>query len=106
MPMILDGLHGIRAVGTASFRVLISPPSSGLVGRAIGHCSFCSKTPSGTRAHIRAFAESSSVTALLERGTCCRSEDLKILLQLLHMKQVGGQLCVMVAALFFDLLDD
>jgi hypothetical protein len=50
MPTILGGLHGIKAAGTASFRVLVSPPSPGLVSCAIGCCSFCSKTLSGTEA--------------------------------------------------------
>jgi hypothetical protein len=65
MPMILDGLHGIRAVGTASFGVQVSPPLPDSVGRVVGHCSFRSKTPSGTRAHMDAFVHSSSTIALL-----------------------------------------
>jgi hypothetical protein len=50
MPVILSGLHETRATGTASFVVLVSPPSQGLAGRAIGHISLLSKTPSGTGA--------------------------------------------------------
>jgi hypothetical protein len=76
-PTILGGLHGIIAAGTASFGVLVSPPSPGLAGRVVGRCSFCSKTPSGTEAHIEAFVESSSVTVLLAQGTCCRSRTSK-----------------------------
>jgi hypothetical protein len=65
MPTILGGLHGIRDVGTTSFGVLVSPPLPHLAGWAVGHCSFRLKTPSSTGAHVEAFAESSSVTALL-----------------------------------------
>jgi hypothetical protein len=77
MATIIGELHGIRAAGTASFGVLVSPPSPSLVGRAVGRCSFRLKTPSGTGAHVEAFAESSSATALLSRGTCCRSRTSK-----------------------------
>jgi hypothetical protein len=80
MPTILGGLHGIRATRTASFEVLVSPPSPGSIGRAIGvvsRYSFRSKPPSGTGAQVEAFVDSSSVTALLARGMCCRSSTSK-----------------------------
>jgi hypothetical protein len=103
-PTILGRLHEIRTVGIASFGVLVLPPSTGLAGWIVDHCSFHSKTPSGTGAHVEAFAESSLVTTMLAQGTCCR--DLEVFLQLLHMEQVGGQLWIMVATLSLDLLDD
>jgi hypothetical protein len=56
-PTILGGLHGIRAGGTSSFGVLASPGSA---SRAIGHCSFCSKTLSGTGSQVVAFIDSST----------------------------------------------
>jgi hypothetical protein len=59
---ILGELHGIR---TASFGVLASPPSPISVGQVVGHCSFYSKTPSGSGAHVEAFIDSSSTTAML-----------------------------------------
>jgi hypothetical protein len=52
--MILSGHHGIRAVGTTSFEVLVSPPLPSLVGRAINCCSRLSKIPSGTEAQVEA----------------------------------------------------
>jgi hypothetical protein len=76
-PTILSGLHENRAVGTASFEVLDSPPSLGSTGRAVGHGSLLSKTPSGIGAHVEAFVDRSSVTALFTRGTCCRSRTSK-----------------------------
>jgi hypothetical protein len=63
MPMILGRLHGIRAAGTASFEVLVSPPLPGSAGRAVGSCSHLSKTPSGTRAQVEAFVDRSSAAA-------------------------------------------
>jgi hypothetical protein len=63
-PTILGGLHGIRAAGTASLEVLVSPPLPGLAGRAIGCCSRLSKMPSGTRAQVEAFVDRSSTTAI------------------------------------------
>jgi hypothetical protein len=76
-PTILGGLQENKATGTASFEVLVSSPSPGLAGRAVGCCSHCLKTPSGTGAHVEAFVDSSSVTALLAQGTCCRSKTSK-----------------------------
>jgi hypothetical protein len=63
MPMILGRLHGIRAAGTASFEVLVSPPLPGSADRAVGSCSHLSKTPSGTGAQVEAFVDRSSVVA-------------------------------------------
>jgi hypothetical protein len=41
MPATLGGLRVARTVGTASFEVLVSPPSLGLAARAVGcHTSF------------------------------------------------------------------
>jgi hypothetical protein len=77
MPMILGRLQKNRAVGTASFEVLVSPPLPDSAGWAIGRCILCSKTPSDTGAHVEAFVDSSSTTALLARGTCCRSRISK-----------------------------
>jgi hypothetical protein len=48
MPTILGGLHKNRATRTASFEVLVSPPSPDLVGWAIGCGTLLSKTPSDT----------------------------------------------------------
>jgi hypothetical protein len=50
MPTIVGGHHEIRVVGTASFKVLVSPPSPGLAGQAIGCHSCLSKIPYGTGA--------------------------------------------------------
>jgi hypothetical protein len=77
MPMILGGLQENMATGTASFEVLISPPLPSLAGWTIDHCSLRSKTPSGTEAHMDAFVDSSSMTALLAQETCCRSRTSK-----------------------------
>jgi hypothetical protein len=77
MPTILDGLHGTRATETASFEVMVLPPSPGLVGQAVGHCRLLSNTPSGTGAQVEAFVDRSSVTTFSTRGTWCRSRILK-----------------------------
>jgi hypothetical protein len=53
-PMILGGLHGIRAIGTTSFEVLVSPPLPGSVDQAVGCCSHLSKTPSRTGVQVEA----------------------------------------------------
>jgi hypothetical protein len=65
MPMILSRLQEKWAVGTTSFEVLVSPPSPGSVGQVVGHYSLHSKNPSGIGAHVEAYVDSSSVTALL-----------------------------------------
>jgi hypothetical protein len=77
MPTICGELQINRDVGTTSFEVLVSPPSPGLIGWAVGHCSRLSKTPLGTGAQVEAFVDSSSVTVLLARGICCRSKTSK-----------------------------
>jgi hypothetical protein len=64
MPSILGRLHGDKAARTTSFEVLVSPPSPGSAGRAVGHSSLLSKTPSGTGAQVEAFVDRSSATAL------------------------------------------
>jgi hypothetical protein len=84
MPMILVGLQINRAAGTIRFEVLVSPPSPSSVGRAVGRCSHRSKTLSGTRAHVDAFVDSSSATALLARGICCRSKTSNSFLASMH----------------------
>jgi hypothetical protein len=76
-PTTLGGLHGIRDVGTASFEVLISPPSLGLATQAIAYRSHLSNTPSGTGAGVEALVDRSSVIAFLTRGICCRSRTSK-----------------------------
>jgi hypothetical protein len=64
-PMILGGLQENMATRTTSFEMVVSSPSPGSVGRIVGHYSHCSKTHSGTRAHMKAFVDSSLVIALL-----------------------------------------
>jgi hypothetical protein len=63
IPMILGGLHGIRATGTASFEVLISSPSPGSQGRVVGSRNHLLKTPLGTGTEVEAFIDRSSITA-------------------------------------------
>jgi hypothetical protein len=63
MPTILGGLHGIRAAGTASLEVLVSPPLPGSAGRAVGCSSHLSKVPPGTGVQVEAFIDRSSTTA-------------------------------------------
>jgi hypothetical protein len=77
MPTSLGGHHGIRATGTASFEVLVSPPSPGSVGRAIGYCSRLSKIPSRAGAQVEAFVDRSSVTAFSARGIWWSSRTSK-----------------------------
>jgi hypothetical protein len=48
MPMILGGLHGIRAARTSSLEVLVSPPLPDLASWVVGCYNIPSKTPSGT----------------------------------------------------------
>jgi hypothetical protein len=73
----LGGLHGTRTTGTASFKVLVSPPSLGLAARAVGCYSHLSSTPSGTRAEVEALVDRSSAIAFSVRGMCCRSRTSK-----------------------------
>jgi hypothetical protein len=63
MPIILGELHVIRAVGTASFEVLVLTPLPGSTSQAVGCRSRLSKTPSGTGAQVEAFLDRSSTTA-------------------------------------------
>jgi hypothetical protein len=63
--------------GTASFEVLVSSPSPGSAGWAVGLSSRLSKTPSGTGAQVDALVESSSVAELLARETCFSSKAVK-----------------------------
>jgi hypothetical protein len=65
------------ATRTASFEVLVSPPSPGSVGWAVGLNSRLSKTPSGIGAQVDALTERSSATELSARGTCCSSRAVK-----------------------------
>jgi hypothetical protein len=73
-PRTLGGLHGSR---TASFKVLVSPPSLGLAAQAIGCRSLLSSTPFRTRAEVEALADKSSVTAFSARGMCCKFRTSK-----------------------------
>jgi hypothetical protein len=77
MPTILSGLQENRATETTSFEVLFLAPSLGSAGWVVGQCSHRSKTPSDTGAHMEAFVDSSSTTALLAWGTCCKSRTSK-----------------------------
>jgi hypothetical protein len=76
-PTILDEHHGIRATGTASFEVLVSPPSPDSASWAIGCRSHLSKIPSRTGAEVEAFVDRSSATAFSTRGMWCRSRTSK-----------------------------
>jgi hypothetical protein len=64
----LGGLHGTRTIGTASFEVLVSPPSLGLAAQAVGCRSRLSNTPSRTGAKVEALADRSSATAFSAWG--------------------------------------
>jgi hypothetical protein len=67
-PMTLDVLHGSRTAGTASFEVLVSPPSLGLAAQDVGYRSLLSSILSGTGAKVEALADRSSATAFFARG--------------------------------------
>jgi hypothetical protein len=77
MPTILAEHHGIRAARTASFEVLVSPPSPGSVGQPVGCCSHLSKIPSGTGTQVEAFVDRSSATAFSAQRMWCRSRTSK-----------------------------
>jgi hypothetical protein len=77
MPRILGGLHGSRTARTASFEVLVSPPSFGLAAQAIGCRSHLSNTPSRTRVEVEALADRLSATTFSAWGMCCRSRISK-----------------------------
>jgi hypothetical protein len=68
MPTILGELHGIRAAGTASFEVLVSPLPPGLAARVVGCHSRLSKTPSSIGAEVEGFLDRSSANVLSARG--------------------------------------
>jgi hypothetical protein len=70
MPMALGGLHDTRTAGTASFEVLVSPPSLGLATQAVGYRIRLSSTSSGTGAEVEALVDKSSVIAFSPRGMC------------------------------------
>jgi hypothetical protein len=76
-PTTLGGLHDSRTAGTASFEVLVSPPSLGLVAQAVGYYSLLSSTPSGTGAKVEVLVDISSATAFSTRGMCCKSRTSK-----------------------------
>jgi hypothetical protein len=92
--------------GTASFEVLVSPPSPGSVGWAVGLSSRLSKTPSGTGVQFDALMESSSATELLARGTCCSSRAVKVLFQLPHVEEVSCEPGLVAATFSADLFDN
>jgi hypothetical protein len=73
MPRTLGGLRGSRTAKTASFEVLVLPPSLGLAAQAIGCHSRLSGTPSGTGAEVEALGDRLSATAFFARGMCCKS---------------------------------
>jgi hypothetical protein len=83
-PTILGGLHENRVTRTASFEVLVSPPSLSSASQVVGHGSLLSKTPSGTGAHVEAFVDRSSTTVWFARGTCCSSKISKSFLASKH----------------------
>jgi hypothetical protein len=77
MPRTLGGLHGSRTAETASFEVLVSPPSLGLAAQVVGCRSLLSSTPSGTGAEVEALADRSSATAFSAWGMCCKFRTSK-----------------------------
>jgi hypothetical protein len=77
MPTTLGGLHGSRTTGTASFEVLVSPPSLGLAAQAVGYRNLLFSTPSGTGAEVEALADRSSATAFSTWGMCYKSRTSK-----------------------------
>jgi hypothetical protein len=99
----LGGLHGSR---TASFEVLVSPPSLGLAAQPVGCCSCLSSTPSGTGAEVEALADRLSATAFFCTGNVLQVQGLKVLSQLVHAEQIGSQLWVIAGAISLDLLDN
>jgi hypothetical protein len=76
-PTILGGLHGTRTVGTAGFKLLVSPPSFGLAAQAVGCHNHLSSTPSGIGAEVQALVDRLSAIAFSVRGMCCRSRTSK-----------------------------
>jgi hypothetical protein len=77
MPTSLGGLHGTKTVGTASFEVLVSPPSLGLATHAVGCRNRLSSTPSGTGAEVEAWVHRLSAIAFSAWEMYCRSRISK-----------------------------
>jgi hypothetical protein len=76
-PRTLAGLHGSKTAETASFEVLVSPPSLGLAAQAVGYRTLVSSTSSGTGAEVEALADRSSATAFFAREMCYKSRTSK-----------------------------
>jgi hypothetical protein len=76
-PRTLGGFHGSKIAGTASFEVLVSPPSLGLAAQAVGYHSLLSSTPYKTGAKVEALADRSSVIAFSAWGMCYKSRTSK-----------------------------
>jgi hypothetical protein len=76
-PTTLGGLYGSRTAGTASFEVLVAPPSLGLAAQVVGYHSLLSSTPSGTGAKVEVLVDRSSATAFSARGMCFKSRTSK-----------------------------
>jgi hypothetical protein len=76
-PVTLDGLHGTRTTQTASFGVLVSPPSLGLAAQAVGCRNRLSNTASGTGAEVEALVDRSSAITFCARGMCYRFRTSK-----------------------------
>jgi hypothetical protein len=85
--IVLGGFCRCNATETASFEVLVSPPSPSSTGWVVGLSSRLSKTPSGTGAQVDALMESSSAAELLARGTCCSSRAVKSFSSLLTWRR-------------------
>jgi hypothetical protein len=77
MPRTLGGLHDSRTAGTASFEVLVSPPSLWLAAQAISCRSRLSSTPSRTGAEVEALADRSLATTFFAWGMCYKSRASK-----------------------------
>jgi hypothetical protein len=75
--MVFGGFCRWDATGTASFEVLVSPPSPSSAGWAVGLSSRLLKTPSGMGAQVDALTERSSAAELSARATCCSSRAVK-----------------------------
>jgi hypothetical protein len=76
-PRTLGRLHGSRTTGTASFEVLVKPPSLGLVAQAVGCRNLLSSNPSGIGAKVEALADRSSATLFSARGMSYKSRTSK-----------------------------
>jgi hypothetical protein len=105
-PSILGGLHGMRAAGTASFGVLVSPPSPGNDRPVYRPLQFLFKDPVRHRSPRGGLCWQLISDCIVGMRNMLQVQDLKVLLKLLHLEQVGGQLWIIVAAFSLDLLDD